>query len=551
MLGKLNSLRKPFIRVFLLIMVMLFTSNCVIVSAETIPAINKSSLAMYIGDTSQLVVTGTSSTVTYESLDTDVVTVDDKGLVTAKGVGDTYILAYTGSKFLVCYVVVKAPQISESVITIYINGTTKKLEILGNNEKVTWSSKNQKVAKVTEAGEVVPVGVGTTTIEGVIGGKTYSCKVLVVAPYINESNISLDTGESYKLSVVGSNGTVSFVSGNSKIAKVNTAGVVKGVKEGKTIITVKYQGVTYKVRVAVADNRLSISSDQLWINKSTELTLTFQNKQAGDGVTIKDTKDLVTIKTSKWSGNTLKITLEPKKSGTTELVVTRNGSTENLKVKISATKKSVMTAEEIYEKYAQAAVSIISYDAGGNETVGSGFFIDSGMVLTNYHVIDYANKMYMEDANGKEYQVKYLYDYDANNDLAVLGVEETNEEILFISNDSVATGDDVYTLGSPVELTGSISDGMVSYAKRYMEGINYIQFTAPISKSSGGGPLLNCYGEVIGVNTLTVSSGQNLNFAVKIAYLKQLDLTQKQDIKVLYEENKDKVEDTAAIVIIN
>ena len=62
--------------------------------------------------------------------------------------------------------------------------------------------------------------------------------------------------------------------------------------------------------------------------------------------------------------------------------------------------------------------------------------------------------------------------------------------------------------------------------------------------------MINCYGEVIGINTLTVPSAQNINLSVKIGYLKRLNLKNKREIEKFYEENKDKVMDTGFIEII-
>lgn len=203
--------------------------------------------------------------------------------------------------------------------------------------------------------------------------------------------------------------------------------------------------------------------------------------------------------------------------------------------------RELLTADEIYSKYVNATVAIVSHDSIGQEKVGSGFFIDQGIVVTNYHVIEYANDMEIHDVNQKSYEVTGILDYDKESDLALLEVEKKNEVYFSVNYDMVYTGEDIYTLGSPEGFEGTISEGMISYAFRELEGIRYIQITAPISKNSGGGPLLNVYGEVIGVNTLTIINAQNINFSVSIEYLKQLDQSNRRDIKELFEENKGKI----------
>lgn len=74
-------------------------------------------------------------------------------------------------------------------------------------------------------------------------------------------------------------------------------------------------------------------------------------------------------------------------------------------------------------------------------------------------------------------------------------------------------GQKVVAIGSPEGLFNTVSDGIIS-AFRTIDGVNMIQFTAPISSGSSGGAVLNMYGEVIGISTSGIDDGQNINFAV-------------------------------------
>ena len=311
-----------------------------------------------------------------------------------------------------------------------------------------------------------------------------------------------------------------------------------------------YNKINYYAKVIVTKSRLSVNADEIWMNQEKTITITLKDRKKEEDIIIEDSKGIIDIKRENWRKDSITVTLTPLKDGETELRVLRKDSSEEMRIGIHATVRRLLTAEEIYKKYVNACVSVISYDAVGEENVGSGFFIDSGMLLTNYHVIEYANELKVEDINGKSYEVKGIYDYDVTNDLALLEVEKTNDTIFFINRDEVKTGETIYTLGSPVKYAGTISDGMVSYAKRIMDEVHYIQFTAPISQSSGGGPLINSYGEVIGVNTLTMPLAQNINLAVKIGYINRLNLKNKRPIEYFYEENKDKVMDKGYIEII-
>lgn len=109
-------------------------------------------------------------------------------------------------------------------------------------------------------------------------------------------------------------------------------------------------------------------------------------------------------------------------------------------------------------------------------------------------------------------------------------IVQGTKDALPLCEDKVIAGERIYTVGSPYGYTGTFSSGIVGNALRVMDEVEYIQITAPISRGNSGGPLLNRFGEVIGVNTLTRLDAQNVNFSVAIKYLKQLDLSSKKPI---------------------
>ena len=80
-------------------------------------------------------------------------------------------------------------------------------------------------------------------------------------------------------------------------------------------------------------------------------------------------------------------------------------------------------------------------------------------------------------------------------------------------------GQRVVAIGSPLGLFNSVSDGIIS-GFRAIEGVDMIQFTAPISNGSSGGAVLNMYGEVIGISTAGFDAGQNINLAVGYEYIR-------------------------------
>ncbi len=180
---------------------------------------------------------------------------------------------------------------------------------------------------------------------------------------------------------------------------------------------------------------------------------------------------------------------------------------------------SELSAEEIYAKCSPGVFYIEVYDRAGYATgSGSGFFISpDGMAVTNYHVIDgaYTAKITLP-ASGEVYDVAGVYDYDENEDWAVLRIGGSGFSPLTVSEREVVGGAAIYAIGSPRGLQNTISSGIISSPSRLLGDVPHIQFSAPISPGSSGGALINAYGEVIGITASTRKDSQNLNFALPI-----------------------------------
>lgn len=187
-----------------------------------------------------------------------------------------------------------------------------------------------------------------------------------------------------------------------------------------------------------------------------------------------------------------------------------------------------LTQEQIYSKCSPAVFYIEIYDIKDTKIkTGSGFFIDdSGLAVTNYHVINGAAKAVITTSDGKEYNVAGIYDYSKDKDLALIKIDGTNFSYLEMADsDKVLTGADVYAIGSPLGYKNSFSAGLISSASRDLEGKNFIQTTAAISSGSSGGALLDKTGKVIGVTTATAINAQNINLALPINQIKIFDKT--------------------------
>ncbi len=165
------------------------------------------------------------------------------------------------------------------------------------------------------------------------------------------------------------------------------------------------------------------------------------------------------------------------------------------------------------------------------EGVGSGFIITSdGYIVTNYHVIEDAVSIMVILADGTEYEAEVI-GFDELSDVAVLKVEAQNLPALVIGNsDAVIVGDTVIAIGCPsgIDLAGTATRGMVSMVNREIsitdsygrlqKMMSVIQIDAAINPGNSGGPLLNSRGEVIGINTLKLSSTsyEGIGFALPI-----------------------------------
>ncbi len=178
-----------------------------------------------------------------------------------------------------------------------------------------------------------------------------------------------------------------------------------------------------------------------------------------------------------------------------------------------------LTSNEIYSLAKEYTLTIKSIGADGKTAAtGTGFYINkNGWIATNYHVIKDAYKITVTDGNMNDYNVLRIIAYSQLKDLAIISVDNKPEKCAVFSS-NYATGDTVYTLGSPLGLELTFTSGMISQSNRNFyelnDGISYIQMTAPITTGNSGSPLIDEFGNVIGVCSMTYLSAQNMNFAI-------------------------------------
>ena len=184
--------------------------------------------------------------------------------------------------------------------------------------------------------------------------------------------------------------------------------------------------------------------------------------------------------------------------------------------------------QDIYEKVMPSVVSITCYD-GRNTSSGTGVIMDAGgYIITNAHVVEDALQIQVLLTDGRELDAKCV-GADVVSDLAVLRV---NADRLipaeFGDSNALRVGDEVVAIGDPlgVELRGTMTNGIISGINRDIKSGNrtltLMQTTAALNTGNSGGPLVNCYGQVVGINTMKIgdyaseSGVEGLGFAIPI-----------------------------------
>lgn len=181
---------------------------------------------------------------------------------------------------------------------------------------------------------------------------------------------------------------------------------------------------------------------------------------------------------------------------------------------------SVDLAEYVQERTVTVNVTTIN----GGVSAGSGFFIDDqGTILTNNHVIEMGANINVQMSGGGNYDVQSIIDFDPTFDLAILKIDMTGNPYLKFSQTESRTGEQVYAVGSALgTLDGTFTSGSISSTTRKVGKIECIQMDAAISHGNSGGPLVNVYGDVVGINTYSYANGENLNLAIKPSTLDHL-----------------------------
>ena len=199
--------------------------------------------------------------------------------------------------------------------------------------------------------------------------------------------------------------------------------------------------------------------------------------------------------------------------------------------------QGALTPSQVYAMNVESVVAISNQSTTNvwgqiSETAssGTGFILTAdGYILSNYHVVEGANRLTVMTYTGKEYEAR-LVGFDKINDVSILKVEAVDLKPVTIgSSDDLIVGDQVVAIGNPLgELTSSLTVGYISAKDRTINTdgslINMMQTDAAINPGNSGGPLFNMKGEVVGITTAKYSGStgsgasiEGIGFAIPIA----------------------------------
>lgn len=181
-----------------------------------------------------------------------------------------------------------------------------------------------------------------------------------------------------------------------------------------------------------------------------------------------------------------------------------------------------LSIQDVYAKVNPSTVLVVA-ERGDKASIGTGVIMTSdGYIITNAHVISGGKSCWVALDTGVTYEVN-LVGFDEEEDLAVLKADPQNPlpAAEFGNSDLVQVGDTAYAIGNPlgVELRGTMTSGIISAVNRAVEvdgkTMTLLQTSAALNNGNSGGPLINAYGQVIGINTLKMSTTDSTEATVE------------------------------------
>ncbi len=179
-----------------------------------------------------------------------------------------------------------------------------------------------------------------------------------------------------------------------------------------------------------------------------------------------------------------------------------------------------------------SAISIDPFKLNNRINIGIGsgiIFRDEGLILTNSHVVFGRQAIFVTLDDGRKFPL-ILLGADPISDLAILKIPDAPKDLpkaVLGDSNEIQIGEEVIAIGNPLGLEQTLTRGVISGVNRIIEEtqmplmLPLIQMDAAINPGNSGGPLVNLCGEVIGINTATMSEAQNIGFAIPINLVKK------------------------------
>jgi serine protease Do len=189
----------------------------------------------------------------------------------------------------------------------------------------------------------------------------------------------------------------------------------------------------------------------------------------------------------------------------------------------AATPPPIRDVRELVNQLGEAVVQVRT-----PEGLGSGFIINpDGYLITNFHVIEGETEISVEvyrqmggQLAPKSYKDVKIIAINKFQDVALLKIDDKDapkfSRVLLGDSDTLAVGDPVFAIGSPLGLERTVTEGILSTKTREMQGELYLQTTAQINPGNSGGPLFNMRGEVVGITNMKITFGEGLGFAIPV-----------------------------------
>ena len=200
-------------------------------------------------------------------------------------------------------------------------------------------------------------------------------------------------------------------------------------------------------------------------------------------------------------------------SGSEHCLVPVSPPEPSVRMELAAPLETALTPAEVYRKVGPSTVTVLATNAAGTSSMGTGVLLtEDGYFITNAHVVSGAVSSMIILDTGVTYEAK-LVGYAPERDIAVLKAQEAEglTPAEFGDSDYCSVGETAYAIGNPLnlKLRATFTNGMISGLERQMEldgrTLTMIQTNAAVNNGNSGGPLINEYGQVIGIITMKMS----------------------------------------------